>query len=72
MIDLSAEVNEMFDKGDYTTALSSLASLRAVVDDFFDEVMVMDEDPALRNNRLALLERLGEMFLRTADLSQLQ
>jgi glycyl-tRNA synthetase beta chain len=62
----------MFDKGDYTTALSSLASLRVVVDDFFDEVMVMDEDLALRNNRLALLERLGEMFLRTADLSQLQ
>ncbi len=72
MIDLSAEVDEMFDKGDYTTALSTLASLRTVVDSFFDEVMVMDEDLALRNNRLALLDHLGEMFLRTADLSQLQ
>ncbi|MEA1889246.1 MAG: glycine--tRNA ligase subunit beta [Pseudomonadota bacterium] len=72
IIDLSAEVDEMFDKGDYTTALSTLASLRTVVDSFFDEVMVMDEDLALRNNRLALLERLSEMFLRTADLSQLQ
>ncbi|MFW2439726.1 MAG: glycine--tRNA ligase subunit beta [Arenicellales bacterium] len=72
MIALSAEVDEMFDKGDYTAALSRLASLQTVVDDFFDEVMVMDEDLALRNNRLALLNRLGEMFLRTADLSQLQ
>jgi len=72
MIALSAEVDAMFDKGDYTAALSRLASLRTVVDDFFDEVMVMDEDLALRNNRLALLDRLGEMFLRTADLSQLQ
>jgi len=72
MIGLSAEVDAMFDKGDYTAALSRLASLRTVVDGFFDEVMVMDEDLALRNNRLALLNRLGEMFLRTADLSQLQ
>lgn len=72
MINLSSEVDVMFDKGDYTTALSSLASLRTAVDCFFDEVMVMDEDQALRNNRLALLDRLGEMFLRTADLSQLQ
>jgi glycyl-tRNA synthetase beta chain len=42
------------------------------VDDFFDQVMVMDEDPEIRANRLALLASLGEMFLRTADLSQLQ
>jgi len=72
MIDLSDGVDAMFDRGDYTTALSSLASLRTAVDGFFDEVMVMDDDQALRNNRLALLDRLSEMFLRTADLSQLQ
>ena len=72
MIALSGEVESMFDMGDYTSALTRLASLRTVVDSFFDEVMVMDEDMALRNNRLALLDRLGEMFLRTADLSQLQ
>ena len=41
-------------------------------DDFFDQVMVMDENPEIRANRLALLASLGEMFLRTADLSQLQ
>ena len=72
MIALSDEVDLLFKAGDYTPALSKLASLRSVVDSFFDEVMVMDEDMALRANRLALLKHLGEMFLRTADLSQLQ
>jgi glycyl-tRNA synthetase beta chain len=72
MLGLSAEVNSLFDQGDYTQALTMLASLRSVVDAFFEEVMVMDEDLALRNNRLSLLNQLSEMFLRTADLSQLQ
>jgi glycyl-tRNA synthetase beta chain len=72
MIKLSTEVDGLFEKGEYTIALSRLSSLRTVVDAFFDQVMVMDEDLALRANRLALLEQLGEMFLRTADLSQLQ
>lgn len=70
--ELSTEVDGLFKRGDYTAALSRLASLRTVVDGFFDQVMVMDDDPALRTNRLALLASLGEMFLRTADLSQLQ
>lgn len=70
--ELSSEVDGLFKQGDYTGALCRLASLRAVVDDFFDQVMVMDEDPEIRANRLALLAGLGEMFLRTADLSQLQ
>lgn len=72
MLTLSDEVDDLFSEGNYTPALSKLATLRTVVDQFFDEVMVMDEDEALRANRLALLSRLGEMFLRTADLSQLQ
>ncbi len=72
MTAMSDELEVMFDKGDYTVALSRLASLRDAVDGFFDEVMVMDDDIALRNNRLALLDCLGRMFLRTADLSQLQ
>ncbi len=70
--ELSIEVDGMFNRGEYTAALSRLASLRTVVDRFFDKVMVMDEDPSLRANRLALLATLGEMFLRTADLSELQ
>ena len=72
MLTLADEVDDLFNAGSYTPALSKLATLRTVVDQFFDEVMVMDEDEALRANRLALLSHLGEMFLRTADLSQLQ
>ena len=69
---LSAEVEPMFLRGDYTNALTRLAALRPEVDRFFDDVMVMDEDIRLRNNRLALLDRLSTLFLRAADLSQLQ
>jgi glycyl-tRNA synthetase beta chain len=69
---LSSEVDGLFNQGDYTNALRRLASLRTAVDDFFDQVMVMDENPEIRANRLALLASLGEIFLRTADLSQLQ
>ncbi|MDX1457972.1 MAG: glycine--tRNA ligase subunit beta [Marinobacter sp.] len=61
----------LFEAGDYAAALSSLASLRAAVDNFFDEVMVMADDEAVRNNRLALLSRLRNLFLRVADISLL-
>ena len=57
--------------GDYAQALTELAWLRAAVDAFFDQVMVMDPDPALRANRLALLTRLRELFTGIADLSRL-
>jgi len=58
--------------GDYTPALKQLAALKAPVDAFFDSVMVMAEDSALRDNRLALLQSLRSLFLRVADLSRLQ
>jgi glycyl-tRNA synthetase beta chain len=61
----------LFEQGDYATALSSLASLREPVDNFFDEVMVMAEDDAIRNNRLAMLNMLRNLFLRVADISVL-
>ena len=57
---------------DYITRLTALAGLRDYVDAFFDEVMVMCEDEGLRNNRLALLSRLRQLFLATADISRLQ
>jgi glycyl-tRNA synthetase beta chain len=57
--------------GDYSSSLKHLAELRAPVDAFFDSVMVMDEDPVLRGNRLALLARLKSQFDRIADLSVL-
>jgi glycyl-tRNA synthetase beta chain len=58
--------------GDYQAALGELAGLRPAVDRFFDEVMVMADDPAVRANRLALLGQMSTLFLRVADLSRLQ
>ncbi len=58
-------------RGDYSAALIRLAELRAPVDDFFGQVLVMSEDTALRNNRMALLARLRAAFLAVADISAL-
>jgi len=69
---LKPDVLELMDKGDYTPALQQLAGLRDSVDAFFDQVMVMVEDDDIRANRLALLQELGTLFLRVADLSRLQ
>ena len=55
----------------YTEVLARLAGLRAAVDRFFDDVMVMAEDKATRNNRLALLMELRSLFLDVADISRL-
>lgn len=57
---------------DYEATLLTLAGLRQPVDHFFDEVMVMDDDPAVRGNRLALLNSLSALFLGVADISRLQ
>ncbi len=65
-------VKPLLEKGDYVTALEELAGLRETVDRFFDEVMVMDENPALRRNRLALLQQLYTLFRQVADISRLQ
>lgn len=69
---LEKSVTPLFDKRDYETALAKLAGLRETVDQFFDAVMVMTDDAALRDNRLALLAQLRGLFLRVADLSRLQ
>jgi len=55
----------------YAEALACLASLRAPVDAFFDDVMVNADDPDLRHNRLNLLKTLRDLFLEVADISQL-
>ena len=68
---LAPDVEAMLAGGDYTGAMSALAGLRAGVDDFFDQVQVMTDDPAVRANRLALLARIAELFLATADVSRL-
>ena len=56
----------------YAATLDLLAGLRPAVDQFFDAVMVLDENPVLRQNRLALLAQIQEAFLHIADFSQLQ
>jgi glycyl-tRNA synthetase beta chain len=69
---LRAQVEPLLRAGDYSAALRRLAGLRGAVDEFFDKVMVMAEDAALRRNRLALLASLSRLFLGAADISRLQ
>ena len=69
---LRTEVQPLIAKGDYTAVLDKLANLRVPVDSFFDNVMVNAEDPALRQNRLAILNTLQGLFLQVADISVLQ
>ena len=68
---LQAEVEAAFAAGDFTGNLRRLAQLRGAVDGFFTDVMVMAEDMALRQNRIALLAQLHQMMNRVADLSKL-
>ena len=63
---------ELLEAGDYASVLELLADLREPVDAFFETVMVMAEDEAVRNNRLALLAFLRDLFLNVADISLLQ
>jgi glycyl-tRNA synthetase beta chain len=68
---LRAAVADATARREYTGALGRLAQLRPAVDAFFDQVMVMDEDPALRANRLGLLAQLQGLFAGVADFSRL-
>jgi len=65
------DYRSLLESRDYVGVLRKLATLRDVVDRFFAEVMVMDEDADVRENRLALLSNLRVMFLRVADVSLL-
>ena len=69
---LQSRVRGLIASSDYTSALKQLSGLRAVVDEFFDKVMVMAEDSRVRANRLALLDELSSLFLGVADISKLQ
>ncbi len=70
--DLLQATQPLFEAGDYAAILKALAALRDNVDKFFDDVMVMADDEAVRNNRLALLNQLNQLFLKVADISRLQ
>jgi len=68
---LEAQAQPFLDQANYTEALKLLAALRKPVDTFFDDVMVMTENEQVRNNRLALLQKLRNLFLEVADISLL-
>ncbi|WP_296895415.1 glycine--tRNA ligase subunit beta [Thiobacillus sp.] len=68
---IGLDANKAFAAGDYTASLQVLAALKAPVDAFFDSVMVNTDDPALKANRLALLNQLHRTMNRVADLSRL-
>jgi glycyl-tRNA synthetase beta chain len=72
LVRVSSQVSPLVKRGDYQQALAILADFREPVDRFFDEVMVMDPDETLRNNRLALLGQVSGLFMSIADLSRLQ
>ena len=69
---ITQAVTPLFTERRYTEALKQLATLREPIDAFFDQVMVMADDAALRKNRLALLQQLSGLFLQAADISRLQ
>ncbi len=71
MLDIAPFAQGYLDRGDYGQNLKALVTLKPFIDDFFDKVMVMCEDKALRLNRAALLQQLGKLMNQTADISRL-
>jgi glycyl-tRNA synthetase beta chain len=69
---VQTRADPLLKKNDFTPALAAMAELQPAVDAFFDKVMVNVDDPAVRDNRLALLQELRALFLRVADISLLQ
>ena len=71
MLAITPQVQQLVSEAQYEAALSAMAKLREPVDRFFDEVMVMADDPAVRQNRLALLAQLHGLMNQVADISRL-
>jgi glycyl-tRNA synthetase beta chain len=69
--EIRGRVESRLGERDYGGALQILSELKAPVDRFFDKVLVMDDDPRVRSNRLALLGRINATFTRIADFRQL-
>jgi glycyl-tRNA synthetase beta chain len=65
------KIELQFNQKNYESALLEMTHMKRPIDEFFDGVMVMVEDEAIRNNRLALLDQIGQLFLRIADFSKL-
>ncbi|MGJ8682713.1 glycine--tRNA ligase subunit beta [Paraglaciecola sp.] len=68
---VESRIKPMLADSDYKSSLTTLAELKEPIDDFFENVMVMADDEATKNNRLALLSRLRSLFLCCADISVL-
>ncbi len=71
IIRVNARVEAALEDGEYAQALEVLASLRAPIDRFFDDVLVMDENMALRRNRLRLLNKFVAVFSHVADFGKM-
>ncbi len=69
---VEGEVASSRGRRDYAAVLRAVAELKPAVDRFFDEVLVMADDPALRNNRLALMKRVADLFADVADFRRIQ
>ena len=67
----SASVSDKLAAGAYAEALAALAALREPIDRFFTDVLVMDDDPKVRDNRLRLLNRFASVFGDVADIGAL-
>jgi glycyl-tRNA synthetase beta chain len=65
------KIDHHLNKRDYESSLLEMTQMKQPIDEFFDKVMVMVEDEKIRNNRLALLNEIGQLFLRIADFSKL-
>jgi len=70
-LEVKEKVGRLLNKRDYRSVLLEMTRMKRPIDEFFDQVMVMVEDEAIRNNRLALLDEIGRLFLRVADFSKL-
>ncbi|GAB4118989.1 MAG: glycine--tRNA ligase subunit beta [Sideroxydans sp.] len=71
MQDITPMARGYFERSDYSNNLKTLVTLKPFIDDFFDKVMVMCEDKALRLNRAMLLQQLGRLMNQSADISKL-
>ncbi len=71
IVTAESAVSTALEADDYAAALAKLAALRAPIDEFFDKVMIKDEDPAVRSNNMRLLNRFADVFSGVADISKL-
>ena len=71
IVELRPRAQAQLGQGDFTASLATVAQARNAVDDFFNDVMVMVDDPAIRSNRLALLAELHHVLNQIADISKL-